>query len=268
MKRLSLLMFLVAFICQMAQAQEISINPVKIYYDLSSPNSTQTQTINITNNSDINQALEIYTGDWIRNEDGSHSYYDAGTRPYSCANWIKVSSNFLSIPPGETERLIITVQAPANKEELNSMKWAMLYLQGSKIKEHIQESGGNLQTKVNEVMRFGVHVYQTPAHLTKPLAKLESLTETPNNAGKYDLLVVNNGDVMVNIQSFLELTNVETGDTFAGEVAECPIFPNGTRKLTLSLPKKLPKGKYSMLGIMDYGNPDALEAVEKIILIE
>ncbi|MGR3810640.1 hypothetical protein [Jiulongibacter sp. NS-SX5] len=267
MKKLLYLFCLIIF-CNSSFAQILSVNPVKLSFDLGSPNSTQTQVINITNNSDTNQALEVLTGDWIRNEDGGHSYYSPGTKPYSCANWISTNTNFLNIPPGETERIIVTLQAPENSEDLEKMKWGMLYLQGSKIRENVQDLNTNLQTKVNEVMRFGIHVYQTPPHLTQLSASVEGLEVNPKNAGVYNLQVFNTGSVMTQVKTFLELTNVETGQEYKGEEKECPIFPAGKRVVPLPLPKDLPKGQYSMLAILDYGDPNSLEAIEKIITIE
>ncbi len=249
-------------------AQELSINPVKLYFDLGSTNSTQTQTINITNNSDITQAMEIYTGDWIRNSDGSHTYFESGTQKFSCASWLEVSTNFLNIPPGQTEQIRVTLRAPESAEELKSMKWGMLYLQGSKIRELVQDNNNSLQTHINEVMRFGVHVYQTPPQLSQLSARVNNMIENPKSPGKYDLELLNEGEVMVNAHSFLELTNVSTGEEFTSEATECPIFPLGKRVVTLSLPKGLPKGQYSMLGILDYGNPNSLEAIEKVIEIK
>lgn len=267
MKRFFLLSLVLLF-SQLTRAQVLSVNPVKLSFDLGSPNSTQTQVINITNNSDINQALEIYTGDWNRKEDGSHGYFAAGSTPYSCATWVTTNTNFLNIPPGETERVVVTLQAPERAEDLEKMKWAMLYLQGSKVRERVQEMNENLQTRVNEVMRFGIHIYQTPPHLKELSASVQNLEANPKTAGLYNLEVLNTGSVMAKVKSFLELTNVATGEEFRGEVEECPIFPSGKRIMSLALPKDLPKGQYSMLAILDYGDPNSLEAIEKVITVE
>lgn len=55
---------------------------------------------------------------------------------------------------------------------------------------------------------------------------------------------------------------------FSTEKEECPIFPLDKRKVSLHLPENLPSGKYSMLAIMDYGDPNSLEAIERIIEIK
>ncbi len=267
MKQNAFLIFLL-FLCQYAVSQKISVYPTTLEFELASPGKTQTQVLNITNNSDINQAIEIYTGDWTRNADGGHSYFEPGTQLYSCAEWISVNTKFLNIPPGQTSELVVTLQAPEDASKLEAMKWAMLYIQGSKFRERIEDKGNGVQTRVNELMRFGIHIYQTPPSLNLVSAKLASLS--PSNEGKdfYDVEVVNDGSVMLRAKSFLELTNVNTGEEFKSESTEFPIFPLGRRKVLLQLPDNLPKGEYSMLAILDYGNPDSLEAIEKIVKIE
>lgn len=237
-------------------------------FKLTDPGSIETQTINITNNSQKVQSLEAYLGDWNRNEDGTHTYYDANTQPFSCASWVKLSTNYLEIQPGEFTQLVVTFQAPNNPEELQAMKWAMVFLQGTEPRTKVDGVPGGVQTKINEIIRMGVHLYQTPSHLKLMEAKALALEPNTEEQNVYDLDIENTGYVMLNTRSYLELTNINTGEEFKSEIVECPVFPTGKRLVSLQMPENLPKGQYSMLGILDYGDPYTLEAVEKIIEIK
>lgn len=248
--------------------QQLNIYPTIVNFQLSEPGSVQTQTINITNNSDKKQTIESYFGDWNRKEDGGHEYFEGSTQPFSCAGWAQMNTNLLEIAPGESTQLILTLKAPEDPAELEKMKWCMLFLQGSSIKEAPEASETQMETRINEIIRFGIHVYQTPAKMNLISAVAQDLNQNEENPEFFFLDLENNGQVMVKTKSYLELTNINTGAEFRGEIAECPIFPLGKRKVSLQLPAELPAGKYSLLAIMDYGDPNSLEAIERIIEIK
>jgi len=100
-------------------------------------------------------------GDWNRQENGSHAYYELGSKAYSCAKWVDLNTNFLNILPKKSAQVIVTLKAPDNEEDLEAMKWAMLYIQGSEFIEKLEGVTTGIQTKINEVLRFGIHLYQT-----------------------------------------------------------------------------------------------------------
>lgn len=249
-------------------SQQINIFPTILNFDLASPGTVQSQTINITNNSNKKQAIEAYFGDWTRNEDGSHAYYDPGSKLFSCADWAKLNTNFLSLEAGETKQIVLTLQAPEDPEQLKEMKWAMTFIQITEVKEAQQPEPGKVMTQINEILRFGLHVYQTPPHLKKMAIELKSLLQNTENPKVFDLGVENIGELMLYTRSHIELTNISTGEEFKTEHEECPIFPLTKRKVSLHLPEDLPSGKYSMLAVLDYGDPNSLEAVERIVEIK
>jgi hypothetical protein len=264
------IIFLIAlyFTNTYVSAQQLSIYPATLRYSVNNTGSSETQTINITNKSDKNQAVEIYLGDWTRNEDGSHSYFDPGSQTYSCANWVELNTKFLNIPPNGTAQVIVTLRVPNSPESIEAMKWAMLYIQGSEFRDKLDEGSSKLNTRVNEVLRFGVHIYQTPSGLNLLEAKAVTLVQNQEEVNVFDFKIENSGGVMIKTKSHLELTNISTGQEFKSDVEECPIFPLGKRVVSLHLPEGIPKGQYSMLGILDYGNPNSLEAIEQIVEIK
>ena len=268
MTRKSFSLITLLLLCKLAYGQQINIYPTSLHYGLSNTGKSETQTINITNNSEKSQAVEIYLGDWNRQENGSHAYYEPGTMNFSCAKWVELSTNFINIPPKESAQLIVTLKAPDNEADLEAMKWAMLYIQGSEFRDKLEGVNTGIQTKVNEVLRFGIHLYQTPGAVNTIDARAVELSQNNEESGVFDMHIENVGGVMIRTKTYLELTNINTGEEFKSEVQECPIFPLGKRVVSLHLPEGLPKGQYSMLGILDYGNPDSLEALEQIVEIK
>ena len=178
----------------------MSVNPTIIRFSLNNPGSTETQILNISNNSDETQSVELYFGDWIREESGKHSYFDPGTLPSSCSKWISFPVNYVELEPGKSLEVPVTLTAPDNRADLEKMKWSMLYVQNAKVNKLNQRVREGMSTQINEIVRMGIHIYQIPSRLNLKSAKVLNLTLNPDVQNSYNLLFENDGEVMVKAQ--------------------------------------------------------------------
>lgn len=266
MKKLviSLLFFLSIYY---SYAQRISLQPSILDFHLST-SATQAQSISISNLSDKKIAFQAYLADWLRDSTGSHQYFRPDTLSRSCASWVRLNKNFVEIEPGKTEELIVQLQAPGATEKLNQMKWAMLFLQSSEEQNADSRKNEQLQTQVKELIRIGVHIYQTPPTVNKRAAKAISFKPAGNEKKTYEFTMQNVGDVMLQSKAHIELTNVQNGKEYKLDKIEFPVFPEGVRKVKFAIPDTIPAGKYSALAILDIGEDIPLEAIEKVIDIK
>lgn len=249
-------------------AQQININPSIVEFRLQSPGTSETQVVTITNNSSKTQSFEINIGDWNRKPNGSHDYFKANTKPYSCASWLTFDKNFLEVPAGSSGEIVLTMQSPKNAEELESMKWAMLFIQGANLKKPLTNEPNQAKASIQEIVRMGIHVYQTPPSLTESSASAVSLTQSKEDAKIYEFEINNTGKTMINCKSHLEITNLSTSQETLTENVEFPVFPSGKRIVPLEIPSTIKPGKYSILAVLDYGDENPLEAIEKVIEIK
>jgi len=248
------------------KAQQMSIQPSILDYHLS-PGTTQSQSITITNLSQKKMIFEADFADWQRDATGSHEYYRADTLARSCASWVSVSKRLIELEPGKSENVLVKMVVPADPTGAKQMKWAMLFLQSVSEQDSSARMKKGISTKINEVVRVGIHIYQTPPMLTNVSAKAISFTAVPGEKNVYELAMANTGDVMLNCKAHLELTNVENGSETKFENIEFPVFPGGNRKVKLVIPSSISSGKYSALAVLDLGEDFALEALEKEIVV-
>lgn len=249
-------------------AQQVNINPSILEFHVQSISSSETQVITITNNSTKSQSFEIELGDWDRKPDGSHDYFKPNTKPFSCASWITIDKNFLEIPAGKSGEITLTVQAPSNPKELESMKWAMLFIQGANLKKAISNGPKEAKASIQEIIRMGVHVYQTPPAVTETSAKAVSLVQSKVSNREYEFEIQNTGKVMITGKSYLQITNLLSSQETTTSMKEFPVFPGGKRVIPLEIPATIKPGKYSILAVLDYGENASLEAIEKTIEIK
>lgn len=256
-----------SFIVQHALSQKVGIQPSILEYHLS-PGTTESQVIRIANLSDKKLSFEAYLADWLRDSTGAHEYFKPDTLPSSCTRWIYLSKNFIEVEPGKTEELLVRLQGPPDLTAFKQMRWAMLFLQSASEKDSTSRTGKQFNTKIKEVLRVGIHIYQTPPSITRAEAKGIALKEVPAEKNTYDFYMANTGETMLECKVHMELTNVETGKEYKLDRAEFPVFPAGKRKVRLTIPDTVPKGKYSALAILDTGEEAALEAIEKAIEVK
>jgi len=262
------MLFLVAILLSVTLfAQRVSIQPSILDFHLG-PKGVQAQPISITNLSDHKIAFRAYLADWLRDSTGNHQYFKPDTLKRSCASWVHLNKNFIEIEPGKTGELLVQLQAPADTTSFRQMKWAMLFLQSTDEQDAASRANKAMQTQVKELLRIGIHVYQTPPLLTKHQAKAISFLPLDAEKNSYQMTMQNTGDVMLQCKSYIELTNIANGKEYKLEKVEFPVFPDGVRKIKFNIPDTVPAGKYSALSILDIGEDMPLEAIEKTIEIK
>jgi hypothetical protein len=250
-----------------SNAQSVRIQPT--VYDLHlSNNESLTQTLSISNTSNKPVAFQLYLGDWLRDTSGGHQYFKPDTLNRSCANWVSISKNYVVIEPQKTEELTLKFKAPEDVAKFKEMRWAMLFLESAPATDEEMKESKQLQTQVKQILRVGIHIYQTPPAVTKRSIKVLELKSLNDNNNSFDFWLQNTGDVMLQCKADLELTNVADGKTVKLEKVEFPIFPEGKRKVNFKLPADLPKGTYSLLAKVDIGEDDDIEAIEKTVTVK
>jgi hypothetical protein len=72
----------------------------------------------------------------------------------------------------------------------------------------------------------------------------------------------------MDVAAYLELTNLRTGETKREKARAFTTLPGHSRKMNFILPENLAPGNYSVLGVADYGDREAVIAAELNITIE
>ncbi len=260
----AILLLLTVWFAASVNAQNLGVYPTTLDFRLTSGQS-EAQIINLSNGSANKVQFRIYLNDWVRDSAGGHIYYEPASIERSCARWLTIDKNFIELQPGESTQLTVQMLVPSSPDAATEMKWAMLFIET--VEENTSRNDKNAQATVKNLIRVGVHVYQTPPNATEKGIKVLDLKPNPEIANTYDLYCKNTGDVMIECKAYLELA-AATGEQTKLDFIEFPMFPDQVRVVTFELPKNLPVGKYNALGILDAGEDLSLEAVESTIEIK
>ena len=266
MKRLKLSilssLLLLAGWFNIAEAQNLGVHPTILEYKLA-PGQTEAQVIHMTNGSGKKLQFRLYLNDWMRDSLGGHMYFRPDTLPQSASSWVTVDKNFIELEPGQNADIVVRLTLPNDVSLSEEMKWSMLFIES--VEEQTQQDVEGAQ--VRNLLRLGIHIYQTPPTLTEKQVKVIDITRSREEENTWLLLCQNSGKIMVECNAYLELAALSDGKKTRIDVNEFPMFPGQRRYVSFKLPPDLPKGKYSALGVLDAGEDVSLEAVETTIEI-
>ncbi|RBL88321.1 hypothetical protein [Chitinophaga flava] len=239
------------------------IKPSTIDFKLNN-GQTGTAHVYIVNHLPKKKQFTIYLSDWVRDSTGAHTYTPPGSIERSCARWVKLTKTFIEVEPGQTYDYDIKIQVPDSTASIKEMKWTMLFFETTE--EQVVEGANGLKTNINNKVRVGIHLYQTPPSLTfKDVKILAFDNKSDSDKKKCQIVCQNTGTTQLECTSYIELSNVATGDKTTVNVPQFPLFPEQRRIVEFEIPKNLPKGKYSLVGVIDAGTDVPMEAAQEMI---
>lgn len=247
---------------QFSQGFGLLVAPASVEFNLE-PGQAITRTVNISNKIGQPRKFRVYLGDWQRDSSGRHSYHEPGTLPFSCANWSTIDKEFIELENGASTDITIRMQVPDSIEYNKSMRWAMLFI------EIINETTtamdiDNVSALVAKTYRVGVHLLQTPPNLIIRDMKMVAFEKIPGprDSVGFKITCRNEGQVQIRCKSAMELTNLGDGTKTKVGPIEFPMFPGFARNIYFLVPPSLPKGKYSVLVVVDAGEDIPIEAAQ------
>lgn len=265
MKRIKYHLFLLvsAAICLTGMdifAQELEVSPGTLSFS-ANPGSSQTQQITLRNKGKTEQSFIFNLSDWLTDEAGEVKYFNPGTTPRSCANWITVSPPLVTLQPNEQATINVTMLVPNNDA---STKWAVLFVQSAAEQTGPKAVDKEMALGVQLALRIAVTIYQSPTSNTLYKGTIEGLTEKigTDNSRNYSSQVINLGDKVLNCKVYFTVTNLATAEEFTSTPQEFSLLPETNKKVSYTLDKTLSKGRYQVAAILDYGYNNELDGVQ------
>lgn len=258
---------LVAFFAVMlfsAKSQSVAVSPSRLYYKVGI-GDYQNQVIRVTNNSDKTESFTITFGDFeAPGSEGKSELLPSGSSKHGCSQWMSADPSYFTLEPGKTQEARILLQVP-NTPEANAVKWAtaMIKLAKEKEKPGAEQDGHGMG--IMQTFQFVVHVFQTPPTITYKKAEITNFQEISAQGDavrQLSLFVKNVGEAILDCAAYVDITSLNTGEEQRIKPFAFTVLPGGARDVKFTLPKDLKQGKYSLLGVVDYGSDAEIEAAE------
>lgn len=252
-------------------AQSAAVSPSRVYFN-AEPGQTQSRRITVTNNSETSQVFTVSFADFSSpGQDGKTELQDPADNPQSATQWLSASPSLLELAPGESRDVEIVMQVP-NLREANRVIWATALVRLARERTDPPGMADNaLGFGIMHTFQFVIHIFQTPPSVTHRDARIISFTDAGKNEEglrQIRLHVENTGEAIIDVAAYLEITNMRTGQTSRERARAFTTLPGHSRVIHFSLPANMAAGNYSILGVVDYGDRDAVIAAELELRID
>lgn len=244
----------------------VSVSPSTIRMNVK-PGASQQKTVKVTNDSKRKIMFRLSFQDVGLDAAGIHEVAVPGSNRYALSRFLMLNPSYLELNPGESS----TVQVIANIPDADSTHlamWTTLVIDEIRERGKMEVPDAGAKTiglGIQAGIGFGVNIYQNPPEVKVNDVEITGLQFSRADQKKKNGLVMsvkNNGDGIGYCLYYVELTNLLTGKISKHKVKQFGILPGYSRQIMFEIPTDLPKGKYSALTVLDFGDKEELRTAE------
>lgn len=224
---------------------QLTVDALELHMALSE--SPDVRTVRVRNDGAARVQAAVKIEDWDRDEHGANRFLPIGSHAQSCAAALEVFPASLVLEPGEAANLRISLSTSGSGERLARNCWSVVFLENRAS----QITAGR---QISYNVRTGIKVYGASAQARRDGA-IEDMQLSDSAAAQLSIAFRNLGDVQLQVRGAVEVRRDDNSVVKRTDVDPFPILPSQRRVLHSMLPA-LPKGRYILLALLDYGGSE------------
>lgn len=244
-------------------SQDFEVSPAVLKYTID-PFETSKKVVTITNHSNKLTIFKLTYSDFILSSDGKIKPVAAKTTENTCVDWLMSNNNIFEVKPNESYQLVLSMQVPL---EDYKARWGYIFVQTSKEQTSFSVDKESAKTGINLQARIAIEVTRIPKTKQQNKVKINSLEELEEegkeekdkNSRVFTVVIENKGFDIHECEVFFVASDLSNAEQYEFERIKIKSYPGFPRKVTFTLPHTLPKGEYSFVALLDYGNKETLE---------
>lgn len=243
----------------------VAVSPSHINFNLK-PGESKTFEVKVTNETQLKRSFGIVLNDYDVDQAGKTAFMETGKSKYGISQWLTIAPTFFEVQPGGFQKVKVTLTIPDTGFS-NRAGWCLMMVEERKKRESIDNKGGDRKISLGVIptFAFGVYIYQNPPTVKNNKVEIKNFVSSlPANkkTRNIEFALENVGDGIAFCIAYVELTNLKTGKQQKLMVKRFTILPGNKRNYLFPLPENLEPGKYSAVGVLDFGSNDEVEAAE------
>lgn len=239
----------------------VSVSPSHFHFS-QKQGEVKTYDITVKNSTSTPKEFNINVYDFDMNGKGKSSFLPAGKGKYSLSKWVNISPTFIQLKPFENKKVKVTVSVPSD-DSGRKAAWSILMVEQQAPRNNLlntSKDGNTIALGIVPTFAFGIFAYQNPPNVLTNKVEFRDFQLKDSNSGKALYIEVENqGDGIAYCTSYVDLTNLDTGEQQRLKVKNFTIVPELIRDFNFTLPN-LPKGKYLAVGVLDYESSEEIQA--------
>lgn len=250
-------------------SQGASVAPTRVYY-ANNLGQTRTKTVTVLNKTKEPQSYQVSFLDFaVNNRLGKPTLQKANENPHSITPWISATPSYFTVKPGESMEIKVTLDTP-NTPEAHKVKWGAMSIKLAKEQVGpLDDQQKQLGMAIVNTFQIIVYMFQSPPSITERNAEIYDF-KSIDNAGKKTLVLSseNTSPSILDCRTYLEYSNLQTGWSHSTAKKRFTLLPGGAKEMKFEVPVNIPKGKYSVMGVVDYGSSNEIKAAEMEMTVE
>ncbi len=224
---------------------QLTVNALEVH--MTASGASDVRMVNVRNDAAKRVQAVVTIEDWERDEQGVNRFMPAGTHSRSCAGALEVFPKSIVLEPGESANVRLSLTPVAGTTANAANCWSIVFIENRAS----QESGGR-QLSYN--VRTGIKVYgESPA--ARRDGFIEAMQIAPNAKDSLGVTFRNAGEVQLQVRASVEVRRVDNSVAHRAELESFPVLPSQRRVIRSAVPT-LPKGRYVLLALLDYGGSE------------
>ncbi|NVO03076.1 MAG: hypothetical protein HXX09_10300 [Bacteroidetes bacterium] len=240
----------------------VAVSPASMHLCVK-PGTSVSKEITINNSTKKTRKFKIGFADFSMGKNGKPINSSKESK-YSLSKWINIAPSYIELKPGEKGKVKLIIAIP---DTVNFSAWTIVTVDEvtERPKMDVSNGGNTIAMGVTPSIGFGVYIYQNP-----PNVKINSVEIQKFQVGKKDrdttkyfvMDLKNIGDGIGYSAVYVEMTNLSNGKKVRTPSLKFTILPQFSRELFIKFPLNLTSGKYSAIGIVDFGSKDEINGQE------
>lgn len=220
------------------------------HQDKLAPGESKQIKITLFNDKDQTEIVDLKLCDYSCNSQGQHFYETCEPQARSNKNWITLSSDRISLNPGDKTNVHYTVNVPRD-EALKGSYWSVLLIEPTEADPPEKQSaeGYHLFVKI----RFAYHIVTDVSEGIRKLKVVQKEIQEVNGNKYLGIDIANTGEVFQNPLLTLKLYNKE-GDLKNTLKAQSErLYPGNSQRYLLNI-QDVPSNRYTAFMLLDNGD--------------
>ncbi len=249
----------------------VSVSPSSMHLSIK-PGQTEMKEIKVKNFTKQTQRFQVNFSDFEMGPNGKPlSVKNRDSSNYGLSKWINVAPTYFELKPGQEIKVKLTISIP-NEPEGYKAHWTILTIDmvPDRPPLDVQSNDKTIAFGITPSFGFGVYIYQNPPNaIINKLAIKQFAVVEKDEKKQIKFEVKNIGDGISYCKSYVELTNLNTGQQQRLKVKNFTILPQFNREFYYDMDElKLKPGKYHAIGVIDFGSDEEILATEMEIEIK
>ena len=256
----SLAVFLALVSPVSAVAQQVSVDELELHIALPRAGAAAPapQTFRVINSGETPSRVTIGVHDWDRDLKGANRFYELNTLPTSCGARVRVFPSVLQLGPKSQQAVRVSIDSA---ERIAKGCYAILFVETA-----LPLGADKAAVGITYNFRYGVKVYvEQNLDVAAEIENAEvamgdsALAKRDSSLRQVALLFHNTGGRQTMTRGSLEIRRPDNSLAERVDIPEFPTLPGATRQLNVPIPR-LPRGKYVLLALLDYGGSEIAAA--------